>query len=58
MQIGFAKVSTNAYEAIQFGYLRNTDTVILNTERCVEVAFNRARYEAETNYVPTPKHNI
>ncbi|AID43909.1 3-hydroxyacyl-CoA dehydrogenase/crotonase FadB [Staphylococcus xylosus] len=55
MQIGFAKVSTNAYEAIQFGYLRNTDTVILNTERRVEVALNRARYEAETNYVPTPK---
>ncbi|MDW8566967.1 3-hydroxyacyl-CoA dehydrogenase/crotonase FadB [Staphylococcus shinii] len=55
MQIGFAKVSTNAYEAIRFGYLRNTDTVILNTERRVEVALNRARYEAETNYVPTPK---
>ncbi|MGW7976965.1 3-hydroxyacyl-CoA dehydrogenase/enoyl-CoA hydratase family protein [Staphylococcus xylosus] len=55
MQIGFAKVSTNAYEAIRFGYLRDTDTVILNTERRVEVALNRARYEAETNYVPTPK---
>lgn len=55
MQIGFAKVSTNAYEAIKFGYLRNTDTVILNTERRVQVALSRARYEAETNYVPTPK---
>ncbi|NQD99712.1 enoyl-CoA hydratase-related protein, partial [Staphylococcus xylosus] len=55
MQIGFAKVSTNAYEAIRFGYLRDTDTVILNTERRVEVALNRAHYEAETNYVPTPK---
>ncbi|KRG11202.1 3-hydroxyacyl-CoA dehydrogenase/crotonase FadB [Staphylococcus sp. NAM3COL9] len=55
MQVGFAKVSTNAYEAVKYGYLRETDTVILNTERRVEVALNRARYESETNYVPTPK---
>lgn len=55
MQVGFAKVSTNAYEAVKYGYLRETDTVMLNTERRVEVALNRARYESETNYVPTPK---
>lgn len=55
MQIGFAKVSTNAYEAVRYGYLRNTDTIILNTEKRVEVALNRARYESQTNYIPTPK---
>lgn len=55
MQIGFAKVSTNAYEAKRYGYLRETDTVILNTERRIEKALKRARYESETNYVPLPK---
>ncbi|NWK84974.1 3-hydroxyacyl-CoA dehydrogenase/enoyl-CoA hydratase family protein [Staphylococcus sp. GSSP0090] len=55
MQIGFAKVSTNAHEAVRYGYLRDTDTIILNTEKRVEVALNRARYEAQTNYIPIPK---
>lgn len=55
MNVGFAKVSTNAYEAIRYGYLRDTDTVILNMEKRVEVALDRARYEAATNYIPTPK---
>ncbi|MCY1038853.1 3-hydroxyacyl-CoA dehydrogenase/enoyl-CoA hydratase family protein [Staphylococcus nepalensis] len=55
MQIGFAKVSTNAYEAKRYGYLREADTVILNTERRIEMALKRARYESETNYVPLPK---
>src|SRR5699024_12593739 len=55
MRIGFAKVSTNAYEAKRYGYLREADTVILNTERRIEMALKRARYESETNYVPLPK---
>ncbi|MCE5024338.1 3-hydroxyacyl-CoA dehydrogenase/enoyl-CoA hydratase family protein [Staphylococcus simulans] len=55
MNIGFAKVSTNAYEAIRLGYLRETDTVIFNKEKRVEIALKRAQYEAETNYIPTPK---
>ncbi|MEB7038855.1 3-hydroxyacyl-CoA dehydrogenase/crotonase FadB [Staphylococcus gallinarum] len=55
MNIGLAKVSTNAYEAIRYGYLRETDTVIFNTEKCVEIALKRAQYEAETNYVPKTK---
>lgn len=53
--VGFAKVSTNAYEALSYGYLRETDTIILNTEKRVEVALKRARFEAETNYVPKPE---
>ena len=46
MNIGLAKVSTNAYEAIRYGYLRETDTVIFNTEKRVEIALKRAQYEA------------
>ncbi|WP_020006251.1 3-hydroxyacyl-CoA dehydrogenase/enoyl-CoA hydratase family protein [Salinicoccus albus] len=53
--VGFAKVSTNAYEALRYGYLRETDTILLNTERRVEIALNRARFESETNYVPKPE---
>src|SRR5699024_104558 len=46
---------TNAYEAKRYGYLKETDTVILNTERRIEIALKRARYESEANYVPLPK---
>src|SRR5699024_3627116 len=55
MQICFVKVSTNSYEAKRYRYLKETDTVILNTERRIEIALNRARYESEANYVPLPK---
>ncbi|UEX90244.1 3-hydroxyacyl-CoA dehydrogenase/enoyl-CoA hydratase family protein [Staphylococcus ratti] len=55
MTIGFAKVSTNAYEARRYGYLRDTDTIIFNTEKRVEAALKRAQYEADTNYLPTPQ---
>ncbi|WP_079476321.1 3-hydroxyacyl-CoA dehydrogenase/crotonase FadB [Marinococcus halophilus] len=53
--VGFAKVSTNAYEALRYGYLRETDSIILNTEKRVEIALKRAQFEVETNYVPRPK---
>ncbi len=54
--IAFAKVSTNAFEARRYGYLRDTDTIIFNTAQRVEVALKRAKYEAETNYIPNPRH--
>ena len=56
MTIGFAKVSTNAYEARRYGFLRETDTIIFNSEQRVAVALRRAQYEADTNYHPAPKH--
>ncbi|MRF49014.1 hypothetical protein, partial [Escherichia coli] len=40
MNVGLAKVSTNAYEAKRYGYLRDIDTIIFNKERRVEVALN------------------
>lgn len=55
MNVGLAKVSTNAYEAQKYGYLRNTDTIIFNSEKRVEIALKRALFEAETNYIPQPK---
>ena len=53
--IGMAKVSTNAYEAKKYGYLRDTDSIILNVEQRVEAALNKARLESEMNYIPKPK---
>ena len=52
--IGMAKVSTNAYEARRYGYLRETDSIILNVEKRVEAALNKARLESEMNYIPKP----
>lgn len=52
--IGMAKVSTNAYEAKRYGYLRDTDAIILNVEQRVEAALNKARLESEMNYIPKP----
>ena len=43
-------------EARRYGYLRDTDTIIFNTAQRVEVALKRAKYEAETNYIPNPRH--
>ncbi|WP_052254372.1 3-hydroxyacyl-CoA dehydrogenase/enoyl-CoA hydratase family protein [Salinicoccus sp. YB14-2] len=53
--IGMAKVSTNAYEARRYGYLRDTDSIILNMEKRVEAALNKARLESDMNYIPKPK---
>ncbi|GGI43099.1 3-hydroxyacyl-CoA dehydrogenase/enoyl-CoA hydratase family protein [Mammaliicoccus stepanovicii] len=55
MNVGLAKVSTNAYEARRLGYLRETDTIIFNKDKRVEVALNKARFLSETNYIPKPK---
>lgn len=55
MNIGLAKVSTNAYEAKRYGYLRDTDSILLNSEKRVEVALEKARFEANTNYIPKPR---
>src|SRR5699024_5948126 len=55
MNVGLAKVSTNAYEAKRYGYLRDTDSIIFNKEKRVEVALNKERYESETNYITKPK---
>lgn len=54
--IGFAKVSSNAYEAKRYGYLRDTDSIILNQEARVEVALDKARFLSETNYMAPPEH--
>ena len=36
MNVGLAKVSTNAYEAKRYGYLRDTDSIIFNKENVLK----------------------
>ncbi|HEC2181081.1 TPA: enoyl-CoA hydratase/isomerase family protein [Staphylococcus delphini] len=55
MTVGLAKVSTNAFEAKRYGFLRPTDTIIFNQDRRVEVALQRAQFEADAHYMPTPE---
>lgn len=52
MTVGLAKVSTNAFEAQRYGFLRPTDTIIFNQERRVQIALQRAQYEADAHYMP------
>lgn len=53
--IGLAKVSTNAFEARRYGFLKPTDSIIFNQDRRIEVALKRAQFEADAHYRPEPK---
>lgn len=51
-RVASATVAMSAYEAKRHFYLRETDTVIANGEKRVEVALKKAKFMAETNYIP------
>lgn len=57
-RIASGTVAMSAYEARQHMILRDTDTIIANAEKRVEVALKKARFLAETNYVPRTKVNF
>lgn len=54
-QVATAKVAMSAYEAQRYMYLRDTDTIIANGDKRVEVALEKADFLARTNYIPKPK---
>lgn len=51
-RVSSATVAMNAYEARRHLYLRDTDTIIANSEQRVEVALKKAKFLAENNYIP------
>lgn len=55
MNVAQAKVAMNAYEAREKLFLRDTDTIIMDGDCRVEVALDRARFEAKAGYVPRTK---
>ena len=52
--IGMAKVSGSAHEARGFGFLRQSDAIVLNSDRLLAAAKARALALAQSGYRPNP----
>lgn len=50
--LGMAKVSTSAFEAKEIGYLRDTDSIVMNRALLLKEAKAEAKRLAEKGYVP------
>lgn len=48
--LAMAKVSTSAYEAQELGFLRESDTIIMNSKEILYVAKEKAKFLANANY--------
>ena len=59
MTISTAKVSTSAAEAVDLGYLRRSDEIVVNSNRVIAAAKAAALELADAGYTqPVPKTNI
>lgn len=56
--IGLAKVATSAGEARQMGFLRPTDTIVMNPAHVVAAAKKKARGLADSGYVAPAQRTI
>jgi 3-hydroxyacyl-CoA dehydrogenase len=56
--IGMAKVSDGAPKARQMGYLRDTDTIVMNRDLLIASAKAEARRIADTGYHPPQKSSV
>jgi len=56
--IGMAKVSESAPKARELGYLRDSDSIIMNRDLLVKAAKNEARTLADTGYQPPVQTSI
>lgn len=54
-RVASAEVAMNAYEAQRHLYLKESDTIIANGDKRVEVALEKADFLSRTNYIPRPK---
>ena len=48
--LAMAQVATSAYEAIEKGFLRESDTVVMNSKEILSVAIEKAKYLAYGSY--------
>jgi 3-hydroxyacyl-CoA dehydrogenase len=53
--LAMAQVATSAYEALEMGFLRDSDTIIMNTREVLYVAKERAKFMSEAGYRPPIK---
>src|SRR5699024_5945841 len=54
-RVASAEVAMNAYEAQRHLYLKESDTIIANGDKRVEVALEKADFLSRTNYIPRSK---
>lgn len=54
-RVSTGKVAMSAYEARRDLYLEDTDTIIANGDKRVEVALEKADFLSRTNFMPRPK---
>lgn len=53
--LAMAKVATSALEARQMGFLRDSDTVVMNSREILMIAKEKVKYMANANYRPPLK---
>ena len=56
--VGFAKVATSADEAKHLGYLKKDDTIVLNRDRLIQTAKNKALELTDGYEPPTYRDNL
>jgi 3-hydroxyacyl-CoA dehydrogenase len=58
MQIAMGKVSSNAIEAMEDGYLLKSDNYVMHQEEVLAVALEKVKYLSEANYLPPVAEKI
>ncbi len=53
--LALAQVASSAYEALEMGFLRESDTIVMNTYEVLYVAKEKAKYLANSGYRPPVK---
>lgn len=56
--LAMAKVATSAYEALEMGFLKDTDTIVMNTRELLYVAKEKAKFLVKLGYRPPQKPNF
>ena len=56
--LAMAQVAISAYEAKEMGFLRETDTIVMNTKEILAIAIKQAQLMAFSTYQPPLKQNI
>ena len=56
--VAMAEVSGSAYEAVQKGFIKSSTTVVMNTHEVLYNAIHKARFMAQSNYLPPIEEKI
>lgn len=56
--LALAKVSASAHEAVELGFLRNSDTIVMNSKEILYIAKEKAKFMALSGYRPPVVHKF